>query len=365
MRKEGLQGLHHQHPVCIFTKPRRRRWNLRAQNRSGDAAKTRSEQGLQHHPASHPRQGTFHAHRVQKRETAGNMDLLSAAADTLRKKRETEIQTVAPGTSWHLRGRRRLLTEIVTSRPLTEPRRLKGACARKVYCCTLLKTGATPQWAGRSPLEPNSLLCGVAWARPSKEMKIDVWTQTETLSLRRRAVAEDWHSGWRNQLRKDTRNRITCGTRSSRCITETVSVNWHKLSYLRRTHTKTAKNLVHKDMVGKRELLAPHGNCSCNVLVIQRGRIRDEHRDKGRPPRQAKLKVKPGLTKVAEECGKVTLFGRGTWGRTARAWYGWVCSRTRQRSPRLQGLGDVCSLDGVGHLWRCGVWEELPFLSLG
>ena len=128
------------------------------------------------------------------------------------------------------------------------------------------------------------------------------------------------------------------------------------------TLPKTTKNLVHKDMVGKRELLAP--NYSCNVLVIQRGRIRDEHRDKGCPPRHTKLKVKAGLTKVAEECGQVTLFRRGTGGRTAYAWYGWVCCRTRQRSPRLQGLGDVCSLDEVGHLWRCGVWEELPFLPL-
>ena len=80
------------------------------------------------------------------------------------------------------------------------------------------------------------------------------------------------------------------------------------------THPKTTKNLVHKDMVGKRELLAPHGNCSCSVLVIW-----DAHRDKRRPPRQAKLKVKPCLTKVAEECGQVTLFGKGTGGRTAHA----------------------------------------------
>ena len=88
------------------------------------------------------------------------------------------------------------------------------------------------------------------------------------------------------------------------------------------THSKTAKNLAHKDVVGKRELLAPHGNCSRNVLVIRRGRIRDEHRDEWRPPRQAKLKVKPGLTKVTEGSGRDPFCGRGTGGRTAHASYG-------------------------------------------
>ena len=65
-------GLHHKHPVCIFAKPRRHGRvsdaGISARKTDWDEAKTRSGQGLQHHPASHPRQGTFHAYRVQKSE---------------------------------------------------------------------------------------------------------------------------------------------------------------------------------------------------------------------------------------------------------------------------------------------------------
>ena len=169
-------GLHHRHPVCVVAKPRQHERmsdaGISARKIDWEEAKTRSGQGLQHHLASHPRQGTFHDYRVQKPETTDNMNLLSAAAEKLRKKRHKFKQS-----PWNILAsseQKALPHRIVTSRPLTEPRRLKGACARTVQSCTLRKNGATPQMAERSPLEPNPLLCSAAWARPSKEMKIDV-----------------------------------------------------------------------------------------------------------------------------------------------------------------------------------------------
>ena len=70
--------------------------------------------------------------------------------------------------------------------------------------------------------------------------------QTEKLPLRRRGVAGHWHSGWRNQLRTDTR----CGAQSSRSNTETVSVNWygHAVNCVV-THLKTGNKFAQNDTV--------------------------------------------------------------------------------------------------------------------
>ena len=75
-----------------------------------------------------------------------------------KKKREINPNS-RPGTSWHLRGRRRLLTESVTSRPLTEPRRSKGAFARSraVHYGKM-----APLHKGRGGVHSNRILCFVA-----------------------------------------------------------------------------------------------------------------------------------------------------------------------------------------------------------
>ena len=96
--------------------------------------------------------------------------------------------------SSHLRSRRRLLVEALLSRALTQPTRWKAACTHR------------PE---RSGVHPNRiLLCSVVWARPYKEMAVDVQMQT------------DWRSGWRNQLWKDTQEQDKA--RRSRSINETV-----------------------------------------------------------------------------------------------------------------------------------------------
>ena len=154
-----------QAPVCIFA-IHGRVSNARISARDSDEAKTRI--GSKYEAAEESQ---------EVGESGGNMGLLSAAAEKFHKKEPNS----RPGPSWHFRGRRRLLAEMVMSRPLTKPTRLKGARTRTVQSCSLGKDSATVH-------SNRILLHGVAWARPLKEMKRNLQMQMEKLPLRRRGL---------------------------------------------------------------------------------------------------------------------------------------------------------------------------------
>ena len=107
-------SLHHKHLVCIFAKQRLhgRVSNARISARDSDEAKTRI--GSKYEAAEESQ---------EVGESGGNMGLLSAAAEKFHKKEPNS----RPGPSWHFRGRRRLLAEMVMSRPLTKPNTLEGS----------------------------------------------------------------------------------------------------------------------------------------------------------------------------------------------------------------------------------------------